>query len=358
MLNHLLDTARHSLLALWLCFFTGLASLPVRAAQPPTAEFDIPYQLRASASGTILEISGSFSWALPQTFQAALAAAPNVRVIRLESPGGHIQPAIQIAEIIHERGLDTFVGRFCASACTIAFLAGRQRWLGPEARLGFHQARAPGLPSELANGYLQEAYRRLGMPAAFMARTLRTLADDIWLPTRAELRTAGLITDLSPATPSIADDDWSRSLRDVAQFAQTASSDTITQLAAELSDLLRLLQNASPQTCWIFAHDGLADLQTYLPQSLLDALQATHRQMAEEARSSSQPPLSTQNRHAVVERLGQMVRQEGHISALEGLRPGADPSLFCPSMRGLLLMALKMPEAERIPTLRAILPQS
>src|SRR5689334_9866491 len=122
-------------------------------AAAPSAEFDTPYQLRLSDNGSVLELSGSFSWALPQSFQALLAGAPDVRMIRLESPGGHVQPAIEIATLIHERGLDTYVGRFCASACTIAFLGGRQRRLGAGSRLRFHQASAPGLPSVLGDGY-------------------------------------------------------------------------------------------------------------------------------------------------------------------------------------------------------------
>jgi hypothetical protein len=355
--EHFLKAGGPWWLVLWFCFTIWLGSLPVRADPPPTAEFDIPYQLRVLATGTILEISGSFSWALPQTFQAALAAAPNVHVVRLESPGGHILPAMQIADIIHERGLDTFVGRFCASACTIAFLAGRQRWLGPDARLGFHQAHAPGFPSELVNWYLREAYRRLGMPAVFMAEALRAPPDGIWLPSRAELKAARLITDYSSATPSIGDDDWSRSLRDITQGAQVASGDAIAQLTVELSELLQRLQEADPQTCWIFTHDGLADLQVFLPQTLLDALQATHRRMAEEARSSPQPPPNAQTQAAIADRLSKLIRDEGHTAALEGLWPGADPSLFCPSLRSLLRIASQLPEAERIQTLRIILPR-
>lgn len=353
-----LNAGIHWRFGLLFCFSVWLGSLPGRADPLPTAEFDIPYQLRLLASGTILEISGSFSWALPQTFQAALAAAPDVQIVRLESPGGHILPAMQIADIIHERGLDTFVGRFCASACTIAFLAGRQRWLAPEARLGFHQARAPGLPSELANRYLQEAYVRLGMPVVFMAEALRAPPDGIWIPSRAELKAARLITDYSSATPSITDDDWYRSMRDVTQGAQAASGDTVGQLTVELSELLERLQEADPQACWIFTHDGLADLRAFLPQALLDALQATHRRMAEEARSNPQPPPNAQTQVAIADRLRQLIRNEGRTAALEGLWPGADPSLFCPSLRSLLRITSQLPKTERIQILRVILPRS
>src|SRR6185312_14291726 len=125
-----------------------------------TTEFDIPYGLRLVADGTVLELSGSFSWALPQNLEAVLAGAPGVRVVRLESPGGHVLPAFQAAMIIRQRGLDTYVGRYCASACTVAFLGGQRRWLGTDARLGFHQAHAPGVPPEQANAILRDAYEK------------------------------------------------------------------------------------------------------------------------------------------------------------------------------------------------------
>ncbi len=102
--------------------------------QGATVEFDSPYQFHLLMGGEVLEIAGSFSWSVPQNLQVALAAAPQVRVVSLNSPGGHVAPAMEVAEIIHSRGLATYVSRFCASACTLVFLGGTQRWLAPGAR--------------------------------------------------------------------------------------------------------------------------------------------------------------------------------------------------------------------------------
>jgi membrane-bound ClpP family serine protease len=124
----------------------------------PTAEFDAPYAIDVLSGGEIIQISGSFSWAMPQNFIAALAGAPHVRTIRFDSPGGHVQAALQIADVIHDRGLDTYVPRFCASACTLAFLAGKHRFLAPTAQLGFHQAHAPGVAPEIFDPVLRAVY--------------------------------------------------------------------------------------------------------------------------------------------------------------------------------------------------------
>src|SRR4051812_46095435 len=102
--------------------FLACTAAHAGAEASPTAEFDTPYQVRVVSGGAVLEISGSFSWALPQNVQATLASAPEVRVVRLESLGGHLLAALQVVEIIQRRGLDTYVGRLCVSACTVAFL--------------------------------------------------------------------------------------------------------------------------------------------------------------------------------------------------------------------------------------------
>jgi hypothetical protein len=170
-----------------------LASVPSHGA---TFEFEGPYAIRVLNQGHELEISGTFSWALPQQVSVALAEAPNVRVISLYSPGGHIKAALEVAELIHARNLDTYVQRTCASACTIAFLAGHQRFFGETARLGFHRAHGPGISSGDANLLLRLAYQHLSVPPAFIAHVLRTPPQDLWTPDLAELRRAGIVTNV------------------------------------------------------------------------------------------------------------------------------------------------------------------
>jgi hypothetical protein len=287
------------------------------AVPPPTSEFDIPYQLRVDPNGETLELSGSFSWALPQNFQAVLASAPRVRLVRLESPGGHVLPALQVAMIIQQHGLDTYVGRLCASACTIAFLGGRERWLAAGARLGFHQARARGFPAEQVNEYLRQAYVHFHVPQSFIAHVLRTRPADIWFPTPAELRAVRYTTGDAPASALAVDHGWPPRLTDLARQLWTAPDEAVLAFGTALSDLLVSLQTANPEACWAFAHEG-----PDAPQVALS-------------------PAS--------------VRGKGMILALQGLRPGADHALFCPSLHELLLAIPALPEALRAGAFRAVL---
>jgi hypothetical protein len=175
-----------------------LALMTAERAQAETFEFEGPYAVRVLHQGSEIEISGTFSWALPQQVGVALAEAPRARLVRLESPGGHIKAALEVADMLRARNLDTYVGRICASACTIVFLAGHQRFATEAARLGFHQAHGPGLTPADSNLLLRLAYQNYALPPAFIAHVLRTPPQDLWVPDLAELRRAGVVTDIAP----------------------------------------------------------------------------------------------------------------------------------------------------------------
>jgi hypothetical protein len=324
-------------------------------APPPSAEFDIPYQLRLLADGTVLELSGSFSWALPQTFQATLAAAPKVRLVRLESPGGHILPAIQIATMIQQRGLNTYVGRLCASACTIAFLGGQQRWLAPRARLGFHQAHAPGILPEQANAYLRTAYEKLHVPPAFVARTLRTPPTDLWFPTQAELRAAHYTTGDAPADVLSIDNGWPPRLTDLTQRLVTTSDDAVVQFATALSDLLVRMQAMNPEACWAFAHEGPDVPQTALPRETVDAITATAKYLTDSANDRWEHMRGSEQGKKATADLVALIREKDLLPVTQGLRPGAEHVAFCPSLHRLLEAGLALPEPDRPGALRTVL---
>ena len=336
-----------------------LAGSHVGAAPLPTAEFDVPVQvLRVLSNGTVLELSGSFSWALPQNVQAILAGAPGVRVVRLESPGGHVLPALQVATIIQQRGLDTYVGRLCASACTVAFLGGRQRWLASDARLGFHQAHAPGVPPDQANAFLQAAYEKFAVPPPFVAHVLRTPPADLWYPTQQDLRAAHYTTGDPPdSVLSLGRSPLPR-LSDFTRLLRTAPDDAVIQFATAFSDLIgphcRKRIRRPADLCSMKVPD---DPQDALSQTVLDAgfAAAQQRRQREAARTTQAAALDPAQRKQAEADLLAAIRAKGQLAALEGLRSGADHAAFCPSLRDLLQAALGLPDTHRGTALRAVL---
>lgn len=159
---------------------------------------DIPdYAIRTMRDGTEMEISGGIKYGLDRDLRTALAAAPGVAVIHLDSPGGRIGEALKVYETIRSHRLDTYVAHACESACTLVFLAGRGRFLQEgTGRLGFHASATIGGPDVVDE---QGTFlRSKGISEAFVRRVLRTPNAEMWEPTMAELETAGFVTAVVP----------------------------------------------------------------------------------------------------------------------------------------------------------------
>jgi dienelactone hydrolase len=72
----------------------------------------------------------------------AIAARQGRAVVFFDSPGGSIGTGISLGQIIRQRGFNTAVADYttCTSACALAWLGGRERFMGTNARIGFHAA--------------------------------------------------------------------------------------------------------------------------------------------------------------------------------------------------------------------------
>jgi hypothetical protein len=155
---------------------------------------DIPaYSMRIMRDGTELEISGGFKFGLSDDFVRIARAVPRLRVVHLDSVGGRLAEGQRLYSAIRERGLVTYVSHQCLSACTVAFAGGRERFMAPTARLGFHAATFPGVR---ADGTRDErnALTSAGFDKAFVARAVSTSSKGMWFPTTEELLRAHAIT--------------------------------------------------------------------------------------------------------------------------------------------------------------------
>jgi hypothetical protein len=152
--------------------------------------------------GTELEFSGVITLGTARDFARVLAASPNVKVLHLHSAGGRAADGFDIAEQVWNRKLETYVSVECSSACADIFLAGRQRWLGEHARLGFHQpssVRGSDAVLRAASQYQREYLASRGMPADFIDKVLSTPASSIWYPTHEELLRTRVISGIAEA---------------------------------------------------------------------------------------------------------------------------------------------------------------
>jgi hypothetical protein len=321
----------------------------------PAAEFGAPYAIRVLSGGSVIEISGSFSRAVPPNFVAVLAQAPQVRTVRLESPGGYVQPAIAVGKIIQARGLDTYVGRFCASARTLAFLGGHDRFLAPEARLGFHQAHAPDAPPKRADPVLRQVYNDAGVPPAFIDHVLQTPPRALWFPAQNELRDAGITTGAPPPDLLVAENAVSPEWVETIKQMRWASDEGLIQFATVSADILAQLQQASPAICWDFMHREPADFETHVKHETLDALAAALRLARDDVKQAPAMGLDAAEKASILATLGASLPAESRGPTVAALRADGEPATFCPAVRTMLRAALAMPAASRGPALRALL---
>ncbi|WP_441967017.1 hypothetical protein [Microvirga sp. 2MCAF38] len=162
---------------------------------------DIPaYSFRIMKNGTEVEVSGGFKYGLTDDFIRLLKAAPQVNVVHLNSDGGRLGEAERLYRAISSRGLITYSSSRCLSACTLAFAAGRERWLHANAKLGFHAPAFPGM-SDTDLSDASQSQRTLmvasGIMSDFVSKALATPNRTMWYPTQDELLRARVVTGVA-----------------------------------------------------------------------------------------------------------------------------------------------------------------
>lgn len=166
-----------------------------------------PHQFHVLANGSTLEFYGGITFGVADEMDRFLDAMSSVRTVRLNSIGGRILEAQKMADSIRRRNLSTFVARDCLSACTIVFLGGKDRFMLPTARLGFHQPSFRGMTAiDRKNAIVAEGARlqRFGLSKEFAEHANSALPSSMWFPTTDELLREHVVTRLIPLTQKIA----------------------------------------------------------------------------------------------------------------------------------------------------------
>lgn len=180
------------------------AALPTVKALYPVAigqQLGPETRLQVRSDGRSILLSGGINDGSAEQLEAALKKAPTVATVVLASAGGWVREGEMLADVIRKRRLSTYVENYCASACTIAFLAGKERAAAPFAKIGFHASRSVGnvrgKPNLEDTVRLRKIYRDAGLPAPFIAQAIDTPHETMWHPSHDELLAAGVVTRTS-----------------------------------------------------------------------------------------------------------------------------------------------------------------
>ena len=148
-------------------------------------------------AGHDIRLAGELQEGVARRLAVLLDAHPEVKRIHLTSEGGLADEGQAIGDVIAAHGLTTFVPDYCVSACTLAFVRGRERLALDEARIGFHAPYQEGLLGAVYRGDGQDqraAYIAAGLAPDFVDEALKVDPAGIWYPTIPQLLAAHVIT--------------------------------------------------------------------------------------------------------------------------------------------------------------------
>jgi len=157
-----------------------------------------PVQVLHDARLGRIVVRGQLGFGSYQALAQAVATTPRLRLVEVESPGGYVIEGMAMARLIEQHGLDTVSFAHCASACTLLLAGGQDRYLGPNAVVGFHRS---GLQGVAASHYwnptdhqIADYYRARNTAEPFVLRALDTPYGDIWTPPHSQMYEAGFAT--------------------------------------------------------------------------------------------------------------------------------------------------------------------
>lgn len=164
------------------------------------------YEVFLSEDSREVHVRGGFKYGLAADLRLLLERTPAVEVVVFESNGGRVVEGRKVYDLIKEKQLSTAVNTYCRSACALAFMAGRNRWLGAGGQIGFHAPSGVGLDQARVIASVEKFEQQIstdtGTPMTFFERAHGVDSDDIWHPTRKELLNYKIITEAFSFAPS------------------------------------------------------------------------------------------------------------------------------------------------------------
>jgi hypothetical protein len=143
-------------------------------------------------------LKGPMRFGSADALEKVLVQNKKYTLVQIESPGGFVIEGMRMAKLVEQRKMDTVSLESCASACTFVLAAGTDRYLGPEARVGFHRSGTRYGP--VGNGWsetdhqIAKFYSERGVNDTFIDKALTPSIRQIWLAPHADMYAAKYAT--------------------------------------------------------------------------------------------------------------------------------------------------------------------
>lgn len=173
------------------CKFLCAVLVALCFGQAGAAEFSIgPRGYGTSIDGEIKK--GDFVKFMKFQFTNSDNPRSNYDTVFLNSPGGNVEEALRIGEEFRRNLSSVFIpaGARCFSACTILWAGGVDRFMGRDAKLGFHRlsfarrevdVRRSQEITDSANQKVTTFFQRGGFPALIIEKMNETPPTDIYI---------------------------------------------------------------------------------------------------------------------------------------------------------------------------------
>ncbi len=142
------------------------------------------------AKPDVIVMNGDIDVGSALNFRRALHAAPDAKLITLNSSGGAVQMGLLMADDIHERKLATYIPKdsACLSACAYMFLAGIERKV--DGKLGVHQISSDTsdlVGAQLTISDIIDVLNRFDTPVDVLSVMFKTPPNDMHVFTPEEI---------------------------------------------------------------------------------------------------------------------------------------------------------------------------
>jgi len=157
-----------------------------------------PWLVRVLGKPDETELRGPICDGASAALGELLHSHPTVRTLHVTSSGGLVNEGLRLATLVRAQHLHVVVDSSCYSACTLLLLAGDQRFMRPNARIGFHRMRLRDGRDVIPIGDdMASALEGVGASKAFVDRVYATSSDDIWEPSKNRLLDEHIISAIA-----------------------------------------------------------------------------------------------------------------------------------------------------------------
>jgi len=155
------------------------------------------YKIELKKESTLIHITGSLGFGVSEEVNELLKKQTKISGIILDSIGGRIYEGRELSKLILAKGLNTYSLKGCYSACVIAFISGKNRFLSTGANIAFHQYRSFDENIKIDVKSEQEKdlliFKQQGIKDEFLDKIYNSSPEGLWYPAANEMLEAGII---------------------------------------------------------------------------------------------------------------------------------------------------------------------